>query len=76
VLKLGIATGADNQSWEYLASKQIEEFSLATTLQDEASRRTICFHSVTMDNSFVYLFLVNKSSEVIGQFLDSDFALL
>jgi hypothetical protein len=42
----------------------------------ESVRRTICFAEISTETHNVILCLINGGSEILGQFLDSDFALL
>jgi hypothetical protein len=72
LLKLDILQQENDQSWQYLARQQVDAFSAAMLSQDPSQRRTICFQATPS----MLLFLVTRSTELIGEFLESDFVLL
>jgi len=82
-----VESDPNNQGWGELARQMLNSFSQSVIVNSDAAlRRTVLLNSTRGNQLYseegdpatlvTYLFMVNKSTEYLGQFLNSDFALL
>ena len=82
-----VESDTNNQGWAELACQMLNSFSQSVIVNtDPALCRTVLLNSTRGNQLYsnyddpattvTYLFMVNRSTEHLGQFLDSDFALL
>ena len=65
------------ENWRYKALKQCDALATASLSSIAAERKTICMsHFNLLDSNMSLIFLVNKSTEVLGNFIETDFVLL
>ena len=77
VMQLNILAEENDQNWQYTARKQCDAFATVALSANPSERKTICFSRTDLlESKFSFLFLVNRSTEVLGDFIESDFVLL
>ena len=84
-MKLNITENDENQSSYALAKLQLEQFHQTCLMEkNESSRRTILKNTSRANQLYhelgeskqSFLFLINRSTEFLGQHIDTDFVLL
>lgn len=77
MLQLNILAEENEENWQYTARKQCDAFATAALSANPNERKTICLSRIDLlESKYSFLFLVNRSTEVLGDFIESDFVLL